>query len=451
MTFALKEFKDRPSRSEADFKKELLILDELRIDPHRNIVTHLATWTQDERFYILFPYAECNLREYMRERPFGKPTNQNVLWLLLQFLGLADALRVIHNMESPSSSVDTNSGLLAPAQQARKSAWHHDLKPENLLYYREPGAKHGRFVIADFGSGKVSTYRSGSINTHSATGTPTYEPPEAEYEGATSRPYDVWSMGCVFLELLIWAVLGLESLEEFEGEREDKRFPDAPSASRDDSFWQFTGKKFQLRASVLLWFRKLSEADREELEPFQAALQSVRDLVMVMLNTDRERRIKAVNLWNTLESVYKQTKRDLGREQQEPFLLRLSMKAYEEQRPEPSSPTQIVHRTKSPVSRASNPSMDPDYLLASPRALSSARGHGRNTSVSVLSDFSEARTRERSISDVSSTHVQDGSSLHSQESRRPSIMVRDGDTGAIFQVHRTDTDAPVTGTGPRKG
>ena len=347
----------------------------------------------------------------MKERPFGKPEKLNVMWLLFQFLGLADALRSIHNLESPDPSADAGPGLRTPAQEARKSAWHHDLKPENILFYRESGDKHGRFMIADFGTGKVSTSRSRSMVTRSINGTLTYEPPEADYEGATSRPYDVWSMGCVFLELLIWAVLGFGSLEAFHSQRLAKRRPEAPKDIKDDSFWQYEGTHAQLRASVSTWLQKFTdETQNELLVPFQGALLSVCNLVTNMLNIDRKRRIKAVILWNTLDSIYKQTKIDLERQQQDSSLPRLSTKASEEQRTEPSSPTFRVHRTNSPATR-SPWNIDAESLTIYPHDSSLARGHTRNNSASGTSE---------ATSDLSSTHAQDGSSLHSHGSRRPS-------------------------------
>lgn len=142
----------------------------------------------------------------MRWMQFGAPSNENIMWLLKQLRGLAEALKDIHNLSSIGSSLPTPSpgpNLVAPQPQMRKSGWHHDLKPENILLYKSLGHERGTFQVSDFGSGKIHTYRSGSVNTRSPIGTLTYEPPEAKLEGATSRPYDVWSLGCVFLELLI--------------------------------------------------------------------------------------------------------------------------------------------------------------------------------------------------------------------------------------------------------
>ncbi|MCJ1263927.1 hypothetical protein MMC22_003797 [Lobaria immixta] len=340
--FAVKEFKDRPSRGDADFKKELRILDMLRNYPHKHIVTHLATWTHDERYYMLFPYAESNLRQYMRSVSFGGPRKKTILWLLAQFCGLASAIHKIHDLSSAekSSTSGTTSNLaIPPVHPERKSGWHHDLKPENILYFSSKSSKLGTLRIADFGSGKIHTYRSGSINTRSPNGTLTYEPPEAKSEGATSRPSDIWSLGCVFQELLIWAVFDFNSVESFRNGRIGRRFPDSMiDIVADDGFWQiFVDGTVCLRKSVNEWIELLrKDLGQPKWRPFMA-FEKVLDLVIRMLDPDPRRRISALDLWDTLYRIDRQTKLDLKRTNgnRDTPLPQLSLKAPDRRSPEP--------------------------------------------------------------------------------------------------------------------
>lgn len=415
--FAIKIFKDRPLRTGADFKKELEFLDELRKFPNDNIVTHLATWTQDGRYYMLFAYAECNLRQYMRSMTLGKLNKGNVLWLLKQFLGLANALREIHNLSGGDAGAGTSANLLAPTQDPRKSGWHHDLKPENILYFKVLSAMGEGFQIADFGSGKVHTYRSGSVNTKSANGTQTYEPPEHTKEGATSRPYDVWSMGCIFLELLLWAVFGYAAVMNFSNNRDGRRFPDSPTDDgEDDAFWQMDEAcNITLRESVQSCINHLrSELQRRRLVYFEKVL----DLIIRMLDTERRTRILALDLWNTLESIDKQATIDMRRlkrealpaelevdvEESSSSLPRLSINAPDSRTPEPASPA--------PSNRSDVHSYRPaalytggDLLTASPVATSSTRAQRRDS----LTSNNTLSSRSRGLSD-SSIQVQGASS-----------------------------------------
>ena len=309
--FALKEFKDRPQQKGVDFRQEINVLNELRQYPHDHIVCHLASWTQGGKDYILLPYAQCNLREYIDRTSFKVKDKDCLLWFLKQLRGLARALHDLHNFADPRS-LDSSSNLAPPASEPRKSGWHHDIKPENILYYQDDDADHGTFRISDFGSGKIHTFRSGSVNTRSPNGTLTYEPPEAKYEQATSRPYDVWSLGCVFLELLIWAVYGNQSVNDFATERIDRRFPDSRTdEGQDDAFWQMneSGQPF-LRDSVKSRIFVLNQdVLRQETQPFKEVLE----LTTRMLDPQRKTRIIALDLWDTFNRIFEQKKVDLAK------------------------------------------------------------------------------------------------------------------------------------------
>ena len=244
---------------------------------------------------------------------FGTPTKGNIIWLLEQLRGLGEALKDIHNLSRLGLSTLGSSpapNLSAPQQQMRESGWHHDLKPENILLYKTRGSRRGTFQISDFGSSKIHTYRSGSINTRSPNGTLTYEPPEAKSEGATSRPYDVWSLGCVFLELLIWAILGPDSVEKFGNERLDRRYPGSKTdAVFDDSYWQMTQDgAITVRNTVLQRIEILHrKVTFQPQQPFEAVLK----LILRMLDPNRRTRILALDVWNTLDNIYNETTLDL--------------------------------------------------------------------------------------------------------------------------------------------
>ncbi|KAI4159816.1 MAG: hypothetical protein LQ342_006234 [Letrouitia transgressa] len=326
--FAVKEFTDRPKRVSSDFERELKILDELRKYPLERVVTHRASWTQDGKYYMLFSYAQCNLRQYMKRYSFVAET-KSWLWLLDQFRGLAHAIRDIHNLSTTSNMV-SSSNLAAPNSGMRTSGWHHDLKPANILLFppksqeTNEAAIFGDLWIADFGSGKVNTYRSGSINTRSPNGTLTYEPPEIISEGTTSRPYDVWSLGCVFLELLIWAIFGDKGVRQFRRERHARRHPYSETiVVLDDAFWQVgPDDKPIVRQPVAKWVTKVRQAlDENSSYPFKEVLDLVSPMPapdgmfgpdrQIMLDPNRHSRISALNLWETLDRIFNQKKVDL--------------------------------------------------------------------------------------------------------------------------------------------
>ena len=185
-----------------------------------------------------------------------------------------------------------------------------------IYFFRATSSKKGVFKLADFGSGRVHTLRSGSVNTRSPNGTLTYEPPEAFYEGATSRPYDIWSLGCVVLELLLWAVLGYDSVQKFAEARAGRNYPGLPlNVLKDDAFWEMKAdgliSKYVpiLRHMVVDRLQQLKEKVlKQEGQPFKEVVE----LMPRMLDPCRETRITALDLWDTLDRIYQQRKVDLS-------------------------------------------------------------------------------------------------------------------------------------------
>ena len=351
---------------------------------------------------MLFPYAQCNLRQYMSWIQFGVPTKKNIIWLTRQFLGLAEALKGIHDLSgagAPQSAPD----LATHPKGERRGGYHHDLKPDNILFYKDTG----NFEISDFGSGKVHTYRSGSYNSPLSRGTVTYESPEANRAGGTSRPYDMWSLGCVFLEILIWAVFGFQSVEDFRDKRHDRRFPESPRwRTEDDAFWQeLPNGDIILRKPVEEQVQSLREAILQQRnQPFKEVLE----LVIKMLDPVKETRIPALDLYDTLGRIYKQKRIDLENvedgslpdmhdaQERSPPLVRLSMDPPDRRSPGTRDGLNIT------VRNAGN--LTGDLLTVSP--VSPTRSHRRNSSASEF----VGRSRTTSIASSNmSTHGRRGS------------------------------------------
>ena len=246
----------------------------------------------------------------MERHTFSSSNKKNVLWLLAQILGLSGALRGIHH---PSSPPETSTNL-APGEDVQMPEWHHDLKPENIYYFKGLAFNAGTFKIANLGSSILHVYRSWTSprRTRSPKGTSTYQPPEIAKEGATSQPHDVWSMGCIFLEVLIWAVSDCGVVDNFKRSREGKTFPDDtnPYAPMDDAFWQIDSHgTIHLRDSVRKMLGDLGkELENRDLKP----LQEVLGLVHRMLDTNSETRLTALDLWDALSCIDSRTKGDFG-------------------------------------------------------------------------------------------------------------------------------------------
>lgn len=214
-SFALKELR---TRNWEEFQKEVLMLKRFSGLVHDHLVTLLTTFTWKQHYYLLFPWASCDMDQYMNIEPLPIVDDVEAMrWLSGQILGITRAIRVIH--DAPHLH-DAASPLYDP-----KFGRHGDLKPDNVLWFRSETPeykKRGIFVISDFGLGAFhrDTSRS-NVPNKNIPGAPGYRPPECDMEGGTiSRAFDVWTLGCLLLELVTWALGGSDLREEFSIGRE---------------------------------------------------------------------------------------------------------------------------------------------------------------------------------------------------------------------------------------
>lgn len=120
----------------------------------------------------------------------------------------------------------SKSTLTVPGQATNDSSNRHgDIKPENILRFLikdgkdviDDGHKLGTLQLADMELAKQHMVATAlrKNDTSQRYGTIRYEAPEALQPGAKSHSYDIWSMGCITLEFIIWTFVGNGALEEF--------------------------------------------------------------------------------------------------------------------------------------------------------------------------------------------------------------------------------------------
>jgi serine/threonine protein kinase len=153
---------------------------------------------------LIFPWASGgNLRDYWMNHDRKSRELDSLQWIVLQLLGISSALEELH----------------------RSNCRHGDLKPENILWFKD-NHDMGTLQIADLGLARfheeeahTNVRQKNDMLTSTPSGTSRYEPPETDKDRATkkarSRQYDIWSMGCIVLELLIWLTYGYQAVETF--------------------------------------------------------------------------------------------------------------------------------------------------------------------------------------------------------------------------------------------
>jgi serine/threonine protein kinase len=212
-----------------EFQREVRALQRFNGFSNQHMVTLLMTWTMDGQYNMLFPLAECDLDEYWQNNKCPHLDTDFVMWMSKQIVGIADALKHIHDPPFEPTSTDR---LQLPADY--KFGTHGDVKPENILLYPSPTDSRGVLVVADLGLARLNSAMSKTQTNSRTPGTPRYKPPECSILGAlVKRNYDIWTFGCLLLEWVCWAFEGDDARGEFMG----SLFAPFPSGSQADMFF----------------------------------------------------------------------------------------------------------------------------------------------------------------------------------------------------------------------
>lgn len=222
----------REGRNNLEWTKVLNEVTVLRSRQHPNIMPLLASfgagWEKqrgpddtEEFLYMISPRAVGNMREWMEQQEESKTQDIEPHEIHEAMMGLVSALAYIHQ------------------EFAGKVAYHHDLKPENILQFHT-----GKIVwkICDFGCSNLKS--ADETGTENSDGTRNYAPPEF-FEGGRKpgRAHDVFSLGCVFLEMATMLKYGWrqEGLPKFRWLRLNKnggKNHQQTSSRPDASFWK---------------------------------------------------------------------------------------------------------------------------------------------------------------------------------------------------------------------
>lgn len=205
MQVVRKEFK--PFRKKSEYDLELRNLSILRVINHPNIIKLLGSYTYRDNHNFIFPLARGGtLADFLNQsRPdVFKPDEK----IMIALSGLCSALSTVHDLFSDDHT------LLA-------IGCHHDLKPGNILIDGDA------FLLADFGLSRFKESTEDSKTSYKSVGG-YYVAPECEDVNEVEslvgkriigRKSDIWSLGCIMTEVLIFMKRGVEGVKMFESSR----------------------------------------------------------------------------------------------------------------------------------------------------------------------------------------------------------------------------------------
>ncbi|KAJ4248819.1 hypothetical protein NW762_012657 [Fusarium torreyae] len=235
----------------------------------------------------MFPWADGgDLREFWKNNDLRPRTPALILWSLRQMLGIVSAIRALHG----------------------KNGRHGDIKPQNILHFLESEGgnndEEGILVIADVGISKFHRETTSMRNapTNSKEVTVSYEAPEAQSDQREGKPrsrrYDMWSLGCMFLEFTVWLVHNNYAVRSFRRRRLPR---DDPTTAPGNFFTRSSESSFQIHSAVTEAIKHLRS------NPLCKSNSALGDLVQLieehLLQTEVLKRAEAPELFDRLEKI----------------------------------------------------------------------------------------------------------------------------------------------------
>ncbi|KAI3329590.1 hypothetical protein F4824DRAFT_383811 [Ustulina deusta] len=284
---------------------------------HKHMVKCVAAIRKGDKRYFMFPWANGgSLREFWVETRNQVPNMDMIRESVSQLKGLADALSRLHTYdpESSQTEIQGSSGtpnsklkgandtkipdiqvevggqpVIGPDGSGNQSIRHGDLKPENILRFLDsqpadgnPSTAVGTLKIADMGLAKrhvVATQYRGQ-GTSTRYGTALYEAPEVTQSlrnEARSRLYDVWSMGCIMFEFVLWMLYGNVMITELHNrlKKGNNQYFEIPTG---------TARAAKVHRTVSQWMQYLQQNDPDckENSPIGDLLKLIKTKLLVI-------------------------------------------------------------------------------------------------------------------------------------------------------------------------
>ncbi|KAK7910714.1 serine/threonine protein kinase [Apiospora marii] len=172
------------------WQAEFEVMATLNLIDHPNILRMLGSYSYKNHQNFLFPKAEGGSLEAMFRKQ--KPTIFRDNWRFIAAVaGLASALSHVHNF-----AVRNHLNLSC-------IGCHHDIKPDNVLVSGD------QFILADFGLARFKDSTQSSSTEYKVRKGLSIAPECQDLGGdfkkhRVGRPSDIWSFGCLLLEILTY-------------------------------------------------------------------------------------------------------------------------------------------------------------------------------------------------------------------------------------------------------
>jgi serine/threonine protein kinase len=197
-------------RQEAEILKKL---------SHLHIIQLVGTYThQNFLGLLLWPVAICDLTTFLKDLDGLKEFSATNGDFDAEALDRLQRLNISSMEEGIKELVDNSQRRIfqsfscltgAIAYLHSQKIRHKDLKPSNILLFEN------NILLSDFGISTDFSALSNSETDHGARGTSRYFAPEVARFEANGRKADIFSLGCIFLEVF-WAATTDQTMAQFD-------------------------------------------------------------------------------------------------------------------------------------------------------------------------------------------------------------------------------------------
>ncbi|KAK8021109.1 Sec34-like family protein [Apiospora arundinis] len=317
---ARKDYMLRPDFDASDEANVMKIILGSSARGHPNILENIGSLEVGNTYSLFMPLAICDLKEYMMKiNPHSPTTSAAKANLIRSAEGLAEGLAYLHND-------------IRTSDLKHVVCYHMDLKPANILVFREniDGEDRDIWKLSDFGMSRVKIKhgdrgeepermfdrrfirRKPADVSVSATmnrrGEGTYLAPESTMAKKRMRTEsDVWSLGCIVSVVFTYLDAGYKGVEDFSTAREEH-----PNAKDMDRFFcsstSFT--RTQTNPAVKKWHMKLVRKayarSTEEGDVFKGVLEYLDKSVLVVDQGERRSASSAKDVASKLKHAFDQ-------------------------------------------------------------------------------------------------------------------------------------------------
>lgn len=246
----------------------------------------------------------------------------NPLWN--QVSGITKALHRIINYD-----------VSDPTSDGSFYGFHFDLKPENILIQDD-----NSFVISDFGQATFKKVGGTSSRVIGNGGTDAFAPPEIDNLNIKqSGKYDIWSLGCILVEIATFVALGRTGLRLLDEIRHTKL---SDSNKEDDRFFESVPgtEGFRMKPAISSWITGLPSSPQIRAGRSRQFMEEIVVLSQKMLTIDVEKRIPSSETTRLMKDI-------LQKYQTDPVAPVARVSAYTAEGDESSLGTQILGNIES--------------------------------------------------------------------------------------------------------